>query len=745
MGRRALTIQKNLLTEEILPQVDSSQGDGENISSVGLADFIRVVRVRRKLILGVALTVVALTLAFVTEMTPLYSAKAVVMLDQRKNNLADLDSVLSGLPSDKTSVENQVQILTSLELAGRVVDKLHLERDPEFNSKLGGWSALTKYLNPFAWFQSGQAITETSQGIAVERSAIIHRFLNRLTVTPVGLSTAISISVETQDPNKSAQIANTVADAYVEDQLEAKFQATQKATQWLSGRISELSKQAQIADAAVQRYKAEHNINTATNGNSVIEQQMTDISAQLALAKANLAEKQANYNSLLTLEKAGQAASAAQVISSPLIATLRAQESDLNRQLADLSSKYLPSHPKILNLEAQKDNLEAKINEEVQRIVESVHNDVTSAAAHAASLQASLSQLEAQGAGQNQSAVQLTALQSAATSARAMYEAFLGRLNQTQGQEGIQTPDARVISYAEVPTAPSFPNKSLALGIAVPAGLLLGFLLALSVERLDSGFRTSAQIEAMLGLPVVTVIPESVGQNPNVADLIVEKPMSAFTEAIRGLQLGLMLSNVDKQPQVIVVTSSVPSEGKTTAAISLARMGAHAGLKVAIVDGDLRRPNVLKTLGLPNPETGLIEAATGKAKFADCITADAKTSAVILPCLKTPPNPADVLGSNAFANLLHDLRKKFDMVIIDSAPLLPVNDTKILSRLADAVVFVVRWEKTPRAAAANAVRMLHDARAPVTCIALTRADTERFQYYSYGYHSYYGYNGYYSD
>lgn len=741
---KAVTIQKTLLTEEILPQVEAADPAGHDVSSVGLSDFLRVLRVRRKLIFGVAVTVVALTLAIVTEITPLYSAKAVVMLDQRKNNVADLDSVLSGLPADKTSVENQIQILTSLELASRVVNKLHLDRDPEFNPKLGGWDAIIRYLNPFNWFKGRDAIRETAEGISAERSAVIHRFLNRLTVTPLGLSTAISVSIESQEPEKSAQIANAVADAYVEDQLEAKFQATQKATQWLSGRINDLSRQAQAADAAVQRYKAEHNINTAANGTSVIQQQMSDISAQLVLAKANLAEKQANYSSLVALQKTGQAANAEQVVSSPLIATLRAQETDLNRQLADLSSKYLPSHPKILNLQAQKENFEEKINEEVQRIVESVHNDVTSAAAHVASLQTSLSQLEAQGAGQNQSEVQLTALQSAATSARSMYEAFLGRLNQTQGQEGIQTPDARVISYAEVPTTPSFPNKILALAIAVPGGFLLGLLLALSVERLDSGFRTSAQIESMLGLPVVTVIPESSGAVDNVADLIVDKPMSAFTEAIRGLQLGLMLSNVDKQPQVIIVTSSVPGEGKTTVAISLARMGAQSGLKVAIVDGDLRRPNVLKTIGLAQPDAGLIEAVTSKVAFEHCVARDTKTTASILPCLKTPPNPADVLGSNAFSYLLRNLKASFDLIIIDSAPLLPVNDTKILSRLADAVVFVVRWEKTPRTAAANAIRMLHDARAPLACVALARADSERFQYYSYGYQSYYGYNEYYS-
>lgn len=742
------------MQKHMIPSTNERAGDQEeqfSADSAGftLEDFLRILRVRRTIIIGTALTVIAVIAVIVLTLKPLYTATAVVMLDQRKNNVEDVSAVLSGLPSDQASVQNQVQILTSLELAGRVVDKLKLDQDPEFNPNAGGGiGAILTFLNPFNWFPGRGNTQAATLGIDLDRSNLIHGFLDHVSVSPIGLSTAISVSFESDDAAKAAKIANAIADAYVEDQLEAKFEATQKATMWLTGRIAELSRKAQEADAAVQRYKAEHNITTAANGVSVVQQQTGDVNSQLIIAKAELAEKQASYGSLASLARAGRAADSGAVVASPLISTLRAQETELARQLADLSSKYLPGHPKILDLQAQKANIDAKIAEEVQRIVDAARNDVAVASAHVASLQASLGQLETQGAGQNQDQVQLTALQSAATSARSMYEAFLGRLGQTQGQEGIQTPDARVISSAEVPNGPSYPRKGLTIGISIPAGFILGLMLAFALERLDSGFRTTEQIERLLRLPVLATVPELKGAQKkgiNATDSIVDKPMSAFAEAIRGLQLGLTLSNVDKQPKVIIVTSSVPGEGKTTLAISMARISARGGLKTVIVDCDLRRPNVAKTIGGLAAERGLVEALTEPSSLDQCFTKDTKSDALILSCLKTPASPADLLSSNAMEQLVTNLRRAFDLVIIDSAPMLPVNDTKILCRLSDAVLFVVRWEKTPRDAVIGALRSLSDVHAPVSGIALARADSERFRYYSYGYQNYYDYNKYYSD
>lgn len=737
-------MQNNFLPRDNpLPLGEPAHPADENF---GLGNIMRTLMIRRRIILGAAITVVVLATLIVLQMTPLYSATAVVMLDQRKNNVADATAVLAGLTTDPATVQNQIQILTSLELAGRVVDKLKLDQDPEFNAQAGGVRALLRYLNPLEWLPGHKSAQASLQAMSLERSALLRAFQAQLSVQPLGLSTAIEVTFQSQDPEKAARIANAVADAYVEDQLEAKFEATQKATTWLSSRIQELSRKAQETDAAVQRFKAEHNINTAPNGVSVVQQQTTDVNSQLIIAKADLAEKQANYSSLVALQRAGKAANAPQVVASSLISALRAQETDLNRQLADVSSRYLPSHPKVLDLKAQKENLEGKIDEEVQRIVESVRSSVTTAEAHVGSLQASLGRLENQNAGQNESSVQLTALQSAATSARSMYEAFLGRLNQTQGQEGIETPDARVISTASIPTFASYPRRGLVIGLSIPAGLMFGLMLAFAAEHLDSGFRTSAQIESLLSVPVLAVIPEiaTKADPPGVAaDLVINEPMSAFAEALRGLRLGLSLTNVDYPHKTILVTSSVPGEGKTTVTLSLARLAAKSGLKVLVIDGDLRRPAIAGASGVVGTTGGIVEALSGAAGLEQCLHKDSISDAVILPCLKSPPNPPDMLSSQAMQHLVANLQKAFDLVLIDSAPVLPVNDTRMMIRYADAVLFVTRWEETPREAVLNAVRSLRDIQAPVAGVVLTRADSERFHYYNYGYQDYHEYNKYY--
>jgi succinoglycan biosynthesis transport protein ExoP len=724
---------------------DNLETPATQAPTVDLLVLLRILRVRREVILGTTAAVIALTLVVLFQLTPLYSANSIVMLDQRKNNIEDVGSVLSGLPADQSEVQNQVEILKSRDLAGRVVDKLGLRDDPFLSGK-GNWIS---YLNPFIWLGGDRKSLSDALGADSARNALIDRFEKYLTISPIGLSTAIKITYESPSSRQAANVANAVADAYVEDQLNAKYDATQKATKWLADRIQVLSRESQAADAAVQQYRSANGLTVTATGGSVVDQQMTEISGQLILAKSDLAEKQATYSHVAALARAGKAADISQVVSSPLIGQLRSQEAELMRQEADLSSKYGPRNPKMLDIESQRTNLEGKITEEVNRVVQSVANDVDIAQARAESLQASLDHIENQSGEQNQLRVKLASLQATASATKTMYESFMAKLNQTQDQQGIQTPDARIISRAETPQEPSFPNKFLAIGAASLGGLMLGFLFAFLMERLDSGFRTTYQVENTLGLPVLATIPELAnadkGRGPNAAERVIDKPMSSFAEAIRGLQLSLALSNVDMQPKVIVVTSSVPGEGKTTLAVSLARLAARSGVKTVIIEGDLRRPTMASVMGIHQPAYGVMEAVMGTASLEECLVKDPKSDAIILPCAKRPASPSDLLSSNSMKQLVAKLAKTFDYVIVDSAPVLPVNDTKILSQLADAVLFVARWEKTPREGISNALRALADVHAPIAGIALTRADMKRFQYYSYGYQDYHYYNKYYTN
>ena len=762
-----MTLQRRIPTEDVL-QIEDPAAQAQSLEPFfDLTHILKLLRVRWPIVFGTALIVTALTALSVYRLTPVYTASALVILDTQQNQMVNSAALAARNEQVEyyyapSLIENQVQILHSRVLAGRVIDKLQLDKDSKFNppppspeaqataqseADKGIW-AMVRRFDPrvlLAATRQVSILTEEQQATS-ERDQLIDRLLGGLSARTVGRSTAIEINDTDADPARAVQIANAYGDAFVEEQLNAKYEASQKATQWLSDRIQQLADQVRNADVAVQQYKAENSL-TDTNGTSVADQQLSALNGQLIVARSDLAEQEAKYSRVVELQKAGHAEDISQVVASPLITALRGQETELLKKEADYSTRYGPRHPRMLDLEMEKRNLLAKIDEEVRRVVETIGNDVAVARARVKSLEGSLAQATSRSTGDNRARIKLKELEANAASNHALHDAFLARFKESQGQEGIQAPDSRVISRAVMPGAPSAPNTRMAMELAGLGGLVLGFLLALLIERLDSGFRTTSQIEKTLGLPVLATIPEIAwgGKSAQSAtDRVVDKPMSSFAEAIRGLQMGLLLSNVDKPPKVVLVTSAVPGEGKTTVAVSLARLAARSGKKVIVIDCDLRRPATAKALGINKYERGLVEVLTAEKTLDQCLEKDPRSSMQILPVKLKTGNPPDLLGSNAMEKLITSLRNSYDLVVIDSAPLLPVHDTRILARLVDAALFVVRWEKTPRDAAKNATRILSDSHAPVTGIVLTRANAKRFRYYSYGYQSYYSYNKYYS-
>lgn len=724
-------------------------------------DVLRMLRLRWPVILATVAVVVAVTGVVTYNLTPMYSASAVVMLDQRTNNVIDVNAVLAGLPTDPSSIENQVQILRSRSLAAAVIGKLNLERDPAFNPALATPRPnILDWIDPRHWISAARAsipalglggegvslLTEEEKG-EHERDQLIDHLLGSFSATVQGRSTAIMITVTVDNPNRAALIANAIADAYVDDQLNAKFEATQKTTQWLADRVQELSVQVRNAESAVQQYKAEFNLSETAKGTSLVSQQVAESSGQLIVARSALAEKEAILSRVRELVSSGRSEDVTSIVNVPAIATLRQQEGEILRQEADFSLRFGPRHPRMIELQSGLKILQAKINEEVDRVVKNSDNEVAIARARVQSLSNSLAQLEGRSTGENRARVRLGELDSAAASSRSLYESFLEKFNQTKGQDDVQAPDARVISVAKVPSIPSSPNKTRSLQLAGMGGLVLGFLFAFLIEKLDSGFRTAAQVEALLGVPVLASVPEvrgRFGKSNKLIDQVIDKPTSSFVESLRGLQIGLVLSNVDKKPKVVLVTSAVPGEGKTTLAAGLARLAARAGQKVVLVDGDMRRPGVAKALGMAVTKNDLVDLLAGTAELTDVLRKDRGTDLILLTTRKLTSNAPDLLGSQAMEKLIASLRESFDLVVIDSAPLLPVNDTKVLAGLADAVVFAVRWEKTPRVAAEQAMRALSNVGASIAGLVLTRAHAKRFQYYSYGYQPY-AYNKYYED
>lgn len=725
---------------DLSPGTSQPYAQGEAVEPiVDVRAIWQVLRRRAAVILGIVACITVATLLVVFQLTPLYTATTLVLLDPREQQVVDIEAVMSGLPPDSAVVDSEVEVLRSRRLAARVVDQLNLMEDDEFNGALQEPGLLAS-LNPIALFSQGEQLDqETSRQRQLNK--VIDAFHSRLGVGRRGLTYVIAIRFTSDDAAKATQIANKTAELYILEQLEAKYEATKRANEWLNGRLSELRNDVRAAEEAVEIYRRDNDL-VSTSGLTVNEQQLAELSGQLILARADLAEKEATFRRFQDLRRSGSGTDTlANVLQSPVIAQLRQQEAEVDRRRAELSSRYGDRHPEMIKVRAERRDLAVAINREVTRTVANVENEVEVTRTRVASLEQSLQDLEGRSGEGGLKEVRLRELESDAEAIRNLYESFLERFKQTSEQTNLQESDARILSGATVPTEPSYPNKTLFLLLALLLSGMAGVGVAFLLEHLDDAFSTVRQLEERLGLPHLASVPDvasEIGSGKLKApfDVILKRPLSAYSEAFRALRSGIMLSDVDTPPKIVMITSALPADGKTTTAISLARAAAAAGLRTVLLDCDLRRPSVHKSLKV-TPKAGVVEFLAGQATLDEALISDKEGGLLFLPVNSGAANPPDLLGSQHMNTLLNSLRQEFDFIVIDSAPVLPVVDSKVLSRFVDKVVFVVKWRDTPRDAAANAVRELKEAGADLAGVVFERLDLKRQKRYSYGDSGYY--------
>lgn len=431
------------------------------------------------------------------------------------------------------------------------------------------------------------------------------------------------------------------------------------------------------------------------------------------------------------------------MLQSQLIQRLREQESQVARELAELRTQLRQGHPRYALKESELTDLREKISDEIGKIGTNLRNEVEIARVRVQNLQRAVSDLDGTLRGQSEAQVRLRQLESDARSERDLYERLRDRFRETGVQEDgdLTLPDARVISYAVPPEYPSYPNKRVIVAFVFIVAAALGVMLVFVVEHMDAGFRSVKQLERFTGLPAIAVLPKAAGGRAGPQGLVLEKPNSAFSEAIRSLRTALLLSDVDHPPRSVLFTSSVPGEGKTTTALAVARASARAGQRVILVDTDLRHPSLHYAVGVPN-DSGLVSVLSGEARLEDVIEIDPRSGMHFLTAGPPAPNPPDLLGSARMHQVLARLRDAYDLVILDTPPVLAVSDVLVLLRQTDKCVFIVRWGKTHRDAAVSALRQLLDGGGDLVGTALSHVDVKKHAQYSYGTSAGY-YQGYY--
>ncbi len=709
---------------------------------ITFADLLRILSIHWRKIVASGIVLGGLSAVVVLFMPAVYAGTALVMIDEQQNHIFDSrtdPSVLSDLPSDPSSVESQLQMLQSHALIGHVVDRLGLAADPEFNGTSQDWfggvtGAIDRIISGLGQRSGPKPDVPDASTAQQRREHAVGSVRASLSAEIEGRSTVIGITFHSRSPVQAAGVANAIADTYVDSLTDAKSFASENAAKWLSDRVTKLGRQAGAADAAVQLYKAQHGLLDTSTGTALTDQKLGDLTSQLIGAEGDRAEAQAKLSRVKQLVQSGKNADVTEVVDSPLIGQLREQEATLLQQKADFSSRYGDRNPKMVSLETQLSVLKQKIDEEAARIVGTVSNTVAVADAHVQAIRGEMAGATSTANTQNYARVKLGELAADAASAHALYQSYLDRLKQTQEQTGLKSADAHVASPASVPLAPISPKSALIIGGGAMGGLLVGFLYALMADRLCGGFRSLQELELATGLPVLATLPELNHARAQDAALeVVRRPHSEFSEAVRGLEIALARSYAGaRDGKVFVVLSALPGEGKTVTAVSVARRFAIYGKRVVLVDGDLRRPSVAMTLGVHNTRYDLGDYLSRRCMLDEAICADPHSSLVALPVSRgLKVSNEDNLA--AMSALIRHLRGISDVVIIDTPPVLAVQDARLLAELSDGAIFVVRWAKTSREAVLRALRLLRDFGIPLIGTSLVRAHPKYHRFYSYGY------------
>jgi capsular exopolysaccharide synthesis family protein len=653
---------------------------------------------RGKLILFTVIVLNGLAIFGVTNLTPRYTAESAVLVGPREEQVVDLKAVLSGLGGDSDVIESEIQVLKSRDIARGIVHEFKLDQRPEFNpalrpagflhvalgfltaqynavaswAGLGGHGHATTAIggSPLAASPLAQAPLSSVDREVSDRDPIsptVDAFLQRLDIASKGRSRVIGVSFTSTSPMLAEKIANAVADAYIASQLKAKTDATAQAHTWLDSRVAELRQQVIEADEATEAYRRKSGL-VQGRESKLLTEQTSEIGTELMRAQEDVATAE------------GRMKAVADINTSPLglkedLIAARAREKRLSDNLAALTLRA--------------------------------------------------------NAG-NESEIQLKALQLEADADRALYDRLLARAKETKVQSGLQQPDAKIISRAEWPQEPSFPKPALILPAMFFASCLIAALLVVAVESLDRGFNSVEELEDMFGLPAVGIVPllkRRVLRKRAPGAFILDEPGSAFAEAIRSLHTSLMLSNVARPPKVVLLASALPGEGKTSVCLALARMMASCGKRVVLIDTDLRRPALHKAFGKPRGP-GLTDFLAGEAKIEEIVHRDPLSPAYLLPAGSKTNTAPDLFASNTMRDLVAAFAERFDLVLLDCAPVLAVSDSRHLCRLADQTVFVVRWQHTRCHAVIAAMRQTISAGGRIGSVLLSMVDLDAYGRYS---------------
>ena len=730
------------------PQMSEEIFDEE----INLLEYWLVIKRRSRAILGLTFVLALIGLLIAFTITPQYTSTIKILVEPDAPKVVSLDPLQSA-NNIWYFYETQYEIIASRSVAEAVVKNLKLEQHPFFIKKMAGAKEDgTEESSSGSWrsliLDSEPKVKNIEHEKQFVIDALIGTVLGGLNVKGQKKSQIINISYESPDAKLSALIANAIGQAYIEKGLDAKLELNQNAAKWLNNRLSGLRQKLETSENALRHYQQKESMVNTKSFASIASGKLGGITEALIKAQARRAEAEIRYQQVKDIKKSGKNLSALPIVlQNKFIQTLKAGQAKLARQVSELSERYGYKHPKMIAAKADLAIANRRLKEEVTKVIDGVYRDYEVAVANVNQLKNLSQQTQAEARGDQGKTFELAKLERDVATNRQLFEVFMTRFKETSmtGDNGVT--NVSIVDFARPALSPSKPKKELIVAAAIFMGLFMGVLLAFLLESLENTFRIPEDVEHKLGLPLLGILP--LLSLDNKADISPERyafagnSSSVFIEALNNIRTGVMFANIDAPVKMIMVTSSVADEGKTTLSVNLSLTFSHTG-KTLLIDGDLRKQQFSKNILRQKKTAGLAELAAGEVSLDECIVADKQVDNLYyMSSGLATPKPLELLSSKKFADLLQQLREKFDHIIIDSAPILPVSDSLVLGHLVDEVILVVKADSTTHKMARDAVKRLATAHAQPLGVVLQQADFEKMEhyggyYYGYGYGEVYG-------
>jgi len=725
-----------------------------------ILDYWRVLRKRRWTVIAFLALIVVTVMIGTFKQRPVYRATAVLQIDRDAPNVLSFQEFVSEVaPYDDSYLETAFQVLQSRTLARRVIDKLRLDQSPEFAEVLSGEPSWLGQL----WRESGLdslAAADEDPGLDPKDNDLIEAFQERLTVTPVRNSALVEVGFEAYEPVLAARAINALAANFIDQNLESKWDATQKASDWLSQQLVGLKAKLESSEEELQRYAKSNSILFLDERQSMISEKLRQLQEEATRAEADLIRKESLYNQV----RSGDLASVPGILEHKLYQDLSVRLADLRREYSELLATFTPEYPRVKRLKSQVDELENAVERERRAFARRVEDDYYAAANRERLLNEAVTQQTQEFNLMAEKSIQYNILRREAETNKQLYDGLLQRMKEASLSAGLTASNIRVVDQADVPVAPASPRPLINLALALMLGLGMGIGMAFIQEYLDNTLKTPEDVQRFLHLPALGVIPAATANGKGKLpygygyggqkslqeasrsgnggkgkaqhlELVAAQGNTPLSEAYRSLRTSVLLSTSGRPPRIMLVTSGHPGEGKTTTVVNLSTALTQLGARVLVVDSDMRRPRVGSLLKLPSSPAGLSTHLTGQFTLDEVVTGTQIPNLFAIPCGPIPPNPAELLASESMQRFIEEASRKFDYVVLDSPPVLHVTDARILAPQVEVVVLVAHGAVTPHEAVKHARDHLLQANANLIGLVLNNVD-----FNSVGYDYYYRYN-----